>query len=221
MDINLSELTSDELHELRSAVIQEIDRREQADRIAAQIRDLSMQLLDATGRENGAEWVQPQGAHDAYPEGWQVTHNGKLWASLVPGNVWEPGVSGWREVTPDGSPSEWVQPTGAHDAYALGDEVLHNGKRWVSLVNGNVWEPGTAGTETLWEAVVEESEEPTDPEEPEEPAEPEIPDWVQPTGAADAYSVGDLVRFEGVVYRSLINGNSWSPAAYPAGWQNI
>lgn len=43
-------------------------------------------------------WVQPQGAHDAYPLGAKVTHNGKTWSSDVAANVWEPGVSQWTEV---------------------------------------------------------------------------------------------------------------------------
>lgn len=46
----------------------------------------------------------------------------------------------------------------------------------------------------------------------------EIHDWVQPTGAHDAYNKGDKVRFEGNVYESLIDGNVWSPCVYPAGW---
>ena len=46
-----------------------------------------------------------------------------------------------------------------------------------------------------------------------------IPDWVQPTGAHDAYKIGDTVMFEGQTYKSLINGNTWSPTAYPAGWE--
>ena len=44
---------------------------------------------------------------------------------------------------------EWVQPTGAQDAYSAGDKVSHNGKHWKSTVNGNVWEPGVYG----WEEV--------------------------------------------------------------------
>ena len=40
---------------------------------------------------------------------------------------------------------EWVQPTGAQDAYSAGDKVSHNGKHWKSTVNGNVWEPGVYG----------------------------------------------------------------------------
>jgi hypothetical protein len=46
-----------------------------------------------------------------------------------------------------------------------------------------------------------------------------IPDWVQPTGASDAYNIGDKVKFEGAVYESIINANVWSPSVYPAGWQ--
>lgn len=47
----------------------------------------------------------------------------------------------------------------------------------------------------------------------------EFPEWVQPTGAQDAYNKGDKVSFEGKHYMSLIDGNIWSPAAYPAGWE--
>ena len=47
------------------------------------------------------------------------------------------------------------------------------------------------------------------------------PEWVQPTGAHDCYNIGDQVLYNGTVYESLINGNSWSPDAYPAGWQEI
>ena len=39
----------------------------------------------------------------------------------------------------------WSQPVGAHDAYAAGDKVSHNGKHWTSSVDNNVWEPGVYG----------------------------------------------------------------------------
>ena len=47
----------------------------------------------------------------------------------------------------------------------------------------------------------------------------EWPEWVQPTGAQDAYMRGDKVTFNGQHYTSLIDNNVYSPAAYPAGWQ--
>ena len=40
---------------------------------------------------------------------------------------------------------EWIQPTGAHNAYAKGAKVTHKGKRWVSTADGNVWAPGAYG----------------------------------------------------------------------------
>ena len=40
---------------------------------------------------------------------------------------------------------EWRQPAGAHDAYAKGAKVSHNGKYWISDVDANVWEPGVYG----------------------------------------------------------------------------
>ena len=40
---------------------------------------------------------------------------------------------------------EWSQPLGAHDAYAAGAKVSHNGKHWTSDLDGNVWEPGVYG----------------------------------------------------------------------------
>lgn len=92
------------------------------------------------------EWVQPLTAEQAYSTGDKVTHSGKTWESTTDYNVWEPGVSGWHEVADggDGWP-EWVQPTGAHDAYAKGAEVAHSGKRWTSDIDANVWEPGVYG----------------------------------------------------------------------------
>ena len=56
----------------------------------------------------------------------------------------------WTVVSLDEWP-EWVQPTGAQDAYAKGDKVSHNEKHWISEVDGNVWEPGIYGN--LWSEV--------------------------------------------------------------------
>lgn len=43
---------------------------------------------------------------------------------------------------------EWKQPTGAHDAYALGAKVSHNGKHWINTgMEANTYEPGVWGWE--------------------------------------------------------------------------
>ena len=47
------------------------------------------------------------------------------------------------------------------------------------------------------------------------------PVWAQPTGAHDAYNKGDIVNYNGALYKSLINGNVYSPDAYPAGWEVV
>ena len=44
------------------------------------------------------------------------------------------------------------------------------------------------------------------------------PVWSQPTGSHDAYNTGDIVNYNGTLYQSLIDGNVYSPEAYPAGW---
>lgn len=68
---------------------------------------------------------------------------------------WAPDVSTslWVEV---GDPSveypAWSQPVGAHDAYDQGAKVTHNGKKWISDISGNAYEPGVYG----WTEVVEE-----------------------------------------------------------------
>lgn len=51
-----------------------------------------------------------------------------------------------------------------------------------------------------------------------------IPVWVQPTGAQDAYNIGDQVHYPLIsdpIYESLINANVWSPDVNPGGWQLI
>lgn len=45
------------------------------------------------------------------------------------------------------------------------------------------------------------------------------PVWKQPAGAHDAYKTGNIVDYNGKLYRSKIDGNVWSPDAYPQGWE--
>ena len=47
------------------------------------------------------------------------------------------------------------------------------------------------------------------------------PEWVQPLGASDAYNTGDIVSYNGVLYKSLIDNNTWSPVAYAQGWTAV
>jgi len=91
-------------------------------------------------------WRQPLGAHDAYRIGDRVTFNSQVYVCTSDYNVYAPDVTGWAlEESGDEEFPEWVQPLGAHDAYALGDVVSHNGQLWISIVASNVWEPGIYG----------------------------------------------------------------------------
>ena len=52
------------------------------------------------------------------------------------------------DITPKATPPAipaWVQPAGAHDAYAEDAKVTHKGRIWTSTAASNVWEPGSYG----------------------------------------------------------------------------
>lgn len=59
---------------------------------------------------------------------------------------WQPDITPalWVVVSLEEWP-EWVQPTGAHDAYSKDAKVTHNGTKYISDVDANVWEPGVYG----------------------------------------------------------------------------
>jgi hypothetical protein len=121
------------------------------------------------------------------------------------------------EILPEGTLDgvecrQWVKPTGAHDCYNKGDLAGYNGKCYKSVINGNVWSP--TQYPRGWVFVTNLSGLPVPPNDPED-CEP----WVQPTGAHDCYNIGDRAKYQGVCYESVIDGNVWSPAVYPAGWK--
>lgn len=102
------------------------------------------------------QWVYPK----AYSVGKIVQDGGKLYKCVQAQTSqadWPPADTPalWNKI---GDPSEeypeWSQPLGAHDAYPLGAKVSHNGKKWVSDVASNVWEPGVYG----WTEVIEEAQ---------------------------------------------------------------
>lgn len=92
----------------------------------------------------------------AYAVDFRVRYNGILYRCLnehTAQETWTPDVSPslWaRVLVEDGKILPWVQPDSTN-AYSAGDKVTHNGKTWVSNVDGNVWEPGVYG----WTVVAE------------------------------------------------------------------
>lgn len=121
--------------------------------------------------------------------------------------------------------------------YATGECCTAAGHVWRSKQDGVNWSPETnpefwddLGTiewvmSQDWDVDEPEPEQP-EPEQPEEGGNDDdpyadVPDFVQPTGAHDAYNVGDRVKYNGHVYESLIAGNTYSPEAYPQGWKML
>ena len=91
-------------------------------------------------------------------------------------------------------------------AYAVDDRVQHGGILYKCVqahTSQADWTPDA--TPALWVVVSID----------------EYPEWVQPLGATDAYNKGDIVSYNGKLYRSTIDGNVWAPDAYPAGWEIV
>lgn len=92
--------------------------------------------------------------------------------------------------------------------YKIGDRRRYNNILYKCLQDHTAqsnWNPIDAPS--LWARVLI-----PDPEE--------IPDWVKPD-STNAYMTGDKVKFEGKIYRSIIDNNIWSPSEYPAGWEEV
>ena len=99
---------------------------------------------------------------------------------------------------------DYFHPWEAGIAVATGERYQYNGKLYKVIQAHTTqaeWTPDI--TPALWTRVSLD----------------EWPEWVQPTGAQDAYNTGGKVSYEGKHYISLVDGNIWSPAAYPAGWE--
>lgn len=86
-----------------------------------------------------------------YVAGERVLYNNTLYKVLqahISQNDWTPdtAVSLFTKVLiPDETViPEWEQPDSTNP-YAKGDKVIHNGKTWISDIDGNVWEPGVYG----------------------------------------------------------------------------
>ena len=47
------------------------------------------------------------------------------------------------------------------------------------------------------------------------------PVWSRPSGAQDAYNAGDIASHNGTLYKSLIDGNVWSPEENPGNWGRV
>lgn len=70
-----------------------------------------------------------------------------------------------------------------------------------------------AEIEAIWAAIRELQGQTPDPDE--------WPEFVQPTGAHDAYDIGAQVTYNGQRYRCKLANCVWSPDAYPDAWELV
>ena len=87
----------------------------------------------------------------AYAVGDRVRYNSTLYKCVQAHTSqadWTPDATPalWTPVSLDDYP-EWVQPTGAHDAYNTGDKVSYNGKHYISTIDANTYAPDVYGWE--------------------------------------------------------------------------
>jgi len=95
--------------------------------------------------------------------------------------------------------------------YAIGDVRVHKGAPWRCCQAHDStgepgWEPGAAGA--LWAPYHATA------------AENALP-YVAPAGAHDAYREGEVVVWNGGVYRAKGDGVVHDPGEYPAGWERV
>lgn len=127
---------------------------------AMQMRKLLEGQTDAMSDEeilNYPDFVKKWKSGKTYSAGKRLEYNGTIYKVLQ-------DHTSQDDWTPDSAPSlfakvlipdasvipEWEQPDSTNP-YTTGDKVTHNGKTWVSDINGNVWEPGVYG----WSEVVD------------------------------------------------------------------
>ena len=72
--------------------------------------------------------------------------------------------------------------------------------------------------EALEKVVFVETDEPV---EDEEIVVEEYPLYVQPTGAHDAYKVGDKITFNDKRYTCTMDNCVWDPSTYPNAWEEV
>ena len=124
---------------------------------AKQLRQLIEQLavtLDDETALTGVELFPMWAIGRAYAAGDRVQHGGILYKCVQAHTSqadWTPDATQalWVVVSIEEFP-EWVQPTGAHDAYNIGDKVSYNGQRYICTTDANVYAPGVYG----WDLII-------------------------------------------------------------------
>lgn len=124
--------------------------RNEAIALRQQIESAATLQTDETALESKwmyAEWK----TETAYVIADRIRYGEKLYKCVqahTSQTAWTPDATSalWVEVSIEEFP-EWHQPTGAHDAYNVGDKCSYNGKHWICIIDGNVYAPDVYGWE--------------------------------------------------------------------------
>ena len=108
----------------------------------------------------------------------------------------------------------WVAPAGAHDMYKKGEWMIYTDGKLYECLSDTAYSP--ADLPSAWRADGADADTPGGDDAE---GDAKWPDFVQPTGAHDAYNTGDKITFEGKRYICQMDNCAYSPAAYPAGWK--
>ena len=122
--------------------------RAKAKQLRQLIERIAVTLADETAL-TGIELFPMWAIGRAYATGDRVQHGGILYKCVQAHTSqadWTPDATPalWVVVSIDEYP-EWVQPTGAHDAYNTGDKVSYNGKHYVCTIDANTYAPYVYG----------------------------------------------------------------------------
>lgn len=150
-DLALAQLEGEDMTEFGDIITYRHELR-------VQIAELKAQVAKAK-TEKAEEGPDVPNEHENWPDlighflpyGEIVCYGDALYKVIIPHTAqddWAPSeaVSLFTKVSIAEYP-DWVQPTGAHDAYNTGDKVAYEGKHWVSVADANVWQPGVYGWE--------------------------------------------------------------------------
>lgn len=146
-NIDLTNMDTSDLLALSRLIEQEYSRRRVLEEALAQAEGLAKSYLEASGRlavadaegnppANVPEYVQPLGAHDAYPLDIYATQDGEIYRSRRSGNVCEPKLHPelWEEVNAEDVPPQPETPPAPEwevgKAYAVGDLLTYKGKTY-------------------------------------------------------------------------------------------
>lgn len=122
--------------------------RKEAENYRAKI-EMAAALMSDEAALDSIELIAPWKIKESVKVGDRRRFDGALYKCVQAHTTqadWTPDITPalWVAVSIEEYP-EWVQPTGAHDAYNIGDKVTYKGNHYVCDINGNVYAPDVSG----------------------------------------------------------------------------